>query len=340
MRYRYISAGIGPTVQLDQIERRLKLRELRILLAVVQAGSMAKGAAELGMSQPNVSKAIADLEHAFGLQLLDRSTRGVEPTTYGLAVIKRGVAVFDELRHALTDVAFLADPTSGELRLGCNDWAAGSVGLAIDRMSRRYPRVTFDVLASDAATLGRELKGRSIELVVAMRMGPLDQDDFDAEVLDDDDPLVVAADAQHPLARRRNIELAELMSEAWVMPPADSIPTLEIRDALKRKGLTLSSTVVSTYSSVLRYNLVASARFITVLPKSMLGVMGKSHALKALPVHLPTRQRTIAILVLKKRMLSPIAKLFIETVRSVAKPRTKSASCPGGLFHPAGVRNP
>jgi DNA-binding transcriptional LysR family regulator len=119
------------------------------------------------------------------------------------------------------------------------------------------------------------------------------------------------------------------MSEAWVMPPADSIPTLEIQDALKRKGLTLSSTVVSTYSSVLRYNLVASGRFITVLPKSMLGVMGKSHALKALPVHLPTKQRTIAIIVLKKRMLSPIAKLFIETVRSVAKPRTKTASSPG-----------
>jgi DNA-binding transcriptional LysR family regulator len=310
-------------VRLDQIERRLKLRELRILLAVVQAGSMAKGAAELGMSQPNVSKAIADLEHAFGLQLLDRSARGVEPTTYGLAVIKRGVAVFDELRHALTDVAFLADPTSGELRLGCNDWAAGSAGLAIDRLSRRYPRVTFDVLASDAATLGRELKGRSIELVVAMRLPPLDQDDFDAEVLHDD-PLVVAADAQHPLARRRSIELAELMSEAWVMPPADSIPTLEIRDALKGKGLTLSSTVVSTYSSVLRYNLVATARFITVLPKSMLGIMGKSHSLKELRVHLPTKQRTIAIIVLKKRMLSPIAKLFIETLRDVAGPAMKT----------------
>jgi DNA-binding transcriptional LysR family regulator len=315
---------MASAVQSDRIERRLKLRELRILLAVVQAGSMAKGAAELGISQPNVSKAIADLEHAFGLQLLDRSPRGVEPTTYGLAVIKRGVAVFDELRHAVTDVAFLADPTSGELRVGCTDWSAGSVGLAIDRMSRRYPRVTFDVLAADAATLRRELKGRSIELVVAMRLGPLDQDDFDSEVLYDDDPLVVAADAQHPLARRRSIELAELMSEAWVMPPADSIAALEIQEALKRKGLTLSSTVVSTYSSVLRSNLVATARFITVLPKSMLSVTGKSHSLKALPVHLPTRQRTITIIVLKKRMLSPIAQLFIETLSAATKLPTRT----------------
>ena len=147
----------------------MKLRELRILLAVVKAGSMAKGAAELAISQPNVSKAISDLECALGVRLLDRGARGVEPTTYGLAVIQRGRAVFDELRHAVKDVAFLADPTSGELRLGCADWSASSVGLAIDRMSRRYPRIAFDVLSADAAALQRELKGRNIELFVAMR---------------------------------------------------------------------------------------------------------------------------------------------------------------------------
>src|ERR1700724_2401812 len=91
----------GSAVRSDQAERRLKLRELRILLAVVKAGSMAKGAAELAISQPNVSKAISDLECALGVRLLDRGARGVEPTTYGLAVIQRGIAVFDELRHAV-----------------------------------------------------------------------------------------------------------------------------------------------------------------------------------------------------------------------------------------------
>ena len=70
----------------------MKLRELRILLAVVKAGSMAKGATELAISQPNVSKAISDLEHALGVRLLDRSARGIEPTIYGDALLTRGVA--------------------------------------------------------------------------------------------------------------------------------------------------------------------------------------------------------------------------------------------------------
>ena len=239
----------------DQVERRLKLRELRILLTVAKAGSMAKAAAELAISQPNVSKAIADLEQAVGAHLLDRSARGVEPTTYGLAVIKRGVAVFDELRHAVNDVAFLADPTSGELRLGCSDWAAGVVGAAIDHISRRYPRIVFDVLSTDTRALQRELKGRTIELYVAARgLDSLSSEEFDANTLYDD-PFVVVAHARHPLVGRRNVRLAELVREAWALPPVNTIAGSYIREAFRKNGLPLPATIVSTDSVVLQHYL-------------------------------------------------------------------------------------
>src|SRR5258708_10204813 len=108
------------------------------------------------------------------------------------------MAVLDELRHAVEDVAFLADPTSGELRLGCADWSASSVVSAIDWMSRRYPRITLDVVSADTATLQRELKARNIELFVSIQPDSFSKEDFEAEVLYDD-PLVVVADARHPL---------------------------------------------------------------------------------------------------------------------------------------------
>src|SRR3954454_9903713 len=72
-----------------RIGRRLHLRDLHILFAVVQCGGMAKAAAQLGVSQPSVSEAIANLEHAVGVQLLNRSQRGVEPTMYGEALLYR-----------------------------------------------------------------------------------------------------------------------------------------------------------------------------------------------------------------------------------------------------------
>src|ERR1700736_3667298 len=98
----------------DRIGRRLKLRDLHILLAVAQRGSMAKAAAELAISQPAVSRAIADMEHALGLRLLDRSRNGIEPTAYGRALVKRGVTIFDELKQGLEELEFLADPTVGQ----------------------------------------------------------------------------------------------------------------------------------------------------------------------------------------------------------------------------------
>src|SRR5262245_2772238 len=88
----------------SRIGGRVRLRDLHILLAVVQSGTMAKAARQLNVSQPAVSEAIASLEHALGVRLLDRSRRGVEPTNYGSALLKSGRAVFDELRHGIKQI--------------------------------------------------------------------------------------------------------------------------------------------------------------------------------------------------------------------------------------------
>src|SRR5262249_54198892 len=97
-----------------RIGQRLKLRDLNILMAVVRCGTMGKAAAQLAVSQPVVSKAIADLEHTVGVRLLDRSKRGVEPTLYGRALIRRGAVIFDEMQQSLSDIEFLSDPSTGE----------------------------------------------------------------------------------------------------------------------------------------------------------------------------------------------------------------------------------
>ncbi len=94
----------------DRIGRRVKLRDLHVLLAVTQWGSMAKAARHLSTSQPVISKTIAELEHALGVRLLDRSPQGIVPTMYGRALMSRGLAIFDELREGIKEIEFLADP--------------------------------------------------------------------------------------------------------------------------------------------------------------------------------------------------------------------------------------
>jgi DNA-binding transcriptional LysR family regulator len=107
-----------------RIKRRLKLRDLDTLIAVARLGSMAKAAVHLSLSQPAVSKAIADMEATLGVRLLDRTARGVEPTMYGRALMKSGTLIFDDLRQGVEEIAFLDDPTAGEVRIGAaNDGA-------------------------------------------------------------------------------------------------------------------------------------------------------------------------------------------------------------------------
>src|SRR5712672_4494931 len=133
----------GTDMQLsDRIGRRMKLQDLHVLMTVVQAGTMGKAAQRLNTTQPNISRSIADLEHALGVRLLDRHRQGIEPTEYGRALLDCGVAVFDDLRRGVKNIEFLADPAAGEVRIGnALTSAASFVAVVIDRLSRRYPRV-------------------------------------------------------------------------------------------------------------------------------------------------------------------------------------------------------
>ena len=125
--------------EIGRIERRIGLHDLRVLMAVVQVGSMGKAAKLLATSQPAVSRSIGELEHALGVRLVDRSARGIEPTPYGRALLKRGTAVFDELQQGIKDIRSLADPTVGDLTIGASiAIAEGFICSVISRLSRRY----------------------------------------------------------------------------------------------------------------------------------------------------------------------------------------------------------
>jgi DNA-binding transcriptional LysR family regulator len=304
----------------DRVGRRLKLRDLHILLAVARSGSMGKAAADLAISQPAVSKAIADVEHAVGLRLLDRGPQGIRPTLYGQALLQCGVAVFDELRQGVKQLEFLTDPTAGELRIGCNETlSAGFVSAVLDRLSRQYPRATFHLVPADRATLlNRELRQRTVELAVTNTLGLDMEKDIEVEVLFED-RFVVLAGVESKWVRRRKFTLAEAIDEAWVLPPPDSLPGLSIAEVFRASGLEPPQAHVVSFSIPLHHHLLATGRFLTMLPMSMLR-FGKHLPLKLLPVATPENTYPTGIVTLKNRTLGPLAQLFMDCAREVARP--------------------
>lgn len=303
---------------IDRIERRISLHDMRVLMAVVQAGSMGKAALRLATSQPAISRSIADLESVLGVRLLDRSPQGIEPTSYGCALIKRGLVVFDELQQGVKDVQFLADPTAGELRIGASiAVAAGFVSHVIDRLSRQHARMTFDVLATDSATAYRALVDRQVDLLVQHIIEPIVEHQTDTEVLLDD-PHVVVASSQNRWTRRRRVALRDLVNESWTLPPPDSPYGSVVSAAFRASGLDIPRAVVASTLPV-RGTLLSTGRYLSMVPGIVLHFPGKDHAFKAIPIALPTTLRPLAIIVLKNRTLNPAAQLFRDCARETVK---------------------
>lgn len=303
----------------ERVRRRLKLRDVDILLAVIETGSMGKAASTLNMSQPAVSKAIASLEHTLGVHLLDRSRQGVEPTPYGRALIKRGVAMFDELRQGVQDIASLSDPTVGEIRMGGSEHTISAVySPVIHRFSKQYPRMSFHVTVGDLRTMSRELEARHIDFVVSRMYRPASEE-HSVDVLFED-PLVVVTGPNNPLVRRRKIEIAELLDEPWTLQPRENNFGSFAVDAFRAAGFAPPRITVATTSSNLRGEMLATGRYLTMVPRYWVLLPRRHPSLRVLPVEFPNTRLKVAIITVKNRSLSRATELFIDGVRALTKP--------------------
>lgn len=302
----------------NRIGRRLRLRDLHILSTVVQSGSMAKAATHLSMSQPAVSEAIASLEDALRVRLLDRSPRGVEPTIYADALLKRGDVVFDELKQGIRDIEFLSNPTAGEVRVAAPETvAAGLLPAAIDRLSLHYPHIVVRAVPTSPTLEFPELRERRVDVRLSRLPRSYMSDEFDIELLFDDPQLVVVG-TRSRWTHRRSVTLAELVNEPWIFPPTQVVSEV-ITDAFRAHGLDVPRETVSASSILLRNQLLASGRFLTMLPHSVMRYNAKQWSLKALPIDLGVNPSTVAIVMLKNRTVSPVVQLFINHVRAAAK---------------------
>jgi DNA-binding transcriptional LysR family regulator len=308
----------------SRLGRRLRVRDLYILSTVVKTGGMAKAARQLAMTQPSVSAAIGNLEHMLGVRLLDRSPRGIEPTIYAEAMLKRSHAVFDELKQSVKDVESLADPATGELRIGCTEPTCATVlPRFIEPFSKKYPRVVVHVHdVPPPAIENPGLRDRKFDVVFARRpapqLGGRITDDLNLEDLFDD-PLIIAAGLRNPWARRRKIDLAELIDEPWILPPPNSWNYIHLAEACRACGLAMPAARLSSFSMHLANHFVANGPFLTAHAKSV----ARFCSMKELPVELPVRPWLLTMVTLKNRTLGPIVERFIECAREVAKDLTK-----------------
>jgi DNA-binding transcriptional LysR family regulator len=302
----------------DRIGRRIKLRDLHILMVVADAGSMAKAAARLRISHPAVSKAISEIEGTLGVRLFDRSSQGAELTAYGEVLLRCGTNVFDEMEQGLRSLDFLSDPNMGEVRLGCTDIILHSLTPAIVRkFSSRHPGVQLDVkLTNPGQHQFQELRERKIDLLITRATEP--QQDFNSEVLFEE-PFVFVVGAQSEFARKRRPALTDIIKSKWVLPPYNSAPGGLVAAVFEANDVAPPKPAVKTIAIQLTVSLIASGEFVGILPASVAALSAHRTALKALPLKVAGPRISAEIVFLRNRTLSPTVGAFIDCAREVTK---------------------
>lgn len=304
----------------DRVGKRLKFRDLQVFFAVVGSGSMAEAARQLTLTQPAVSEVIAQLEHLFGVRLFDRTTRGVEPTVFARALLVRGRAAVDEMKQGVRDLAFLTDPTRGEVRVGCAQrLAAAIMPHIVERFSRMYPRVVlhFDEVSFLIRELP-ELRERKYDLLMGRSDRRLAEnpfgDDMNTEVLFDD-RFIVATAKHSQWASRRDIVLADLIDAHWILNAPDSFGYTGVAEAFRRNGLAMPRATLITSSVITAGHLLAKGQWVTVTSKFAAKVAG----LHVLPIDLGLGPWPALMITLRNRTLSPVAERFMACTRDVVK---------------------
>jgi DNA-binding transcriptional LysR family regulator len=302
----------------NRLGKRIKLRDLHILQAAAEAGSMAKAAGDLAMSQPAVSYAVAEMEHALGVPLLERSSQGVTPTIYGEALLERSHVVFNELRMGISEIESLADPSVGELHLGTTPPMSAIASAVFNQLVPRYPRMHFALSSGPTDVLLRALRRRDIELVISRLADFVNDEDLNVDTLFHDE-LAVICSKRNKWARRSDVALADLLDEPWVLPPPEGFLTRIIEAAFEEQGLETPRAAVTTAESYALSVLVANGPFLGIHPGTMLTTPNDHPQLTAVDVRLRKTRGPIGLIRLKNRSLSPVAKLFLQTANEVVK---------------------
>ncbi|MFO1413869.1 MAG: LysR substrate-binding domain-containing protein [Burkholderiales bacterium] len=302
---------------IDRLPRQLRLRELRVFVAVLEHRSFRKAASALHVTQPAVTKSIAGLETLLGVRLFDRVANGVEPTVHGASFAPHARAIFGELRRAALQLDVVSRGATGTLRVGTAPMpASGFLPQALARVAAQQEGVFATVTEAREHELADLLRKREIDIAFVRTTHFPAADDLAVDVLFEES-LCVLARRDHPLASSLHLDWSEVVDRQWVMPPADSPFVQLLRRTFERADLPLPRHCVESASIHQQYGMVLHGSLLSFGLRRTNLMASVRDSLIRLPVALPAMTGRVAAVTLRGRETPPLVTLLVEEVRAV-----------------------
>lgn len=309
----------GHTKIVDRALTRLKLRQLRLLVAVGELGSIQSAARDLGISQPAATKMIQDLEIDFEVKLFDRTNRGVVPTVYGETLIRHGKLIFAQVSNAAQELDDLNEGNAGRVVIGMLlTGAPALVPKAMQLLLEERPNVAIRLVEGTNDVLMPALISGEIDLVV----GRLPSHRYRMKTTQAklyDEPVLAIVGPQHPLSKASAVGLEDLTNYAWILPPVETTLRRQIDQFFLKNGPFLPNSIVESVSYLANRSLLRSGNYICIMPAPVAALDLDQGVLSKIPWKPPFGATPVGVSHRGTDSLSPASAAFLDVLKRVAQ---------------------
>lgn len=299
--------------------RQMKLRHLHLLVALADLRAVGKVAAAMHVTQPAVSKLIAEMEKGVGVALFERDGRHIKPTPYGECLIRHARELLAHAQRASVELQAMANGTGGRVEVGVLSVAAPVlIPRAIARFKQYLPSATVSLHEGTLDTLIPDLRGGRLDLIVGrVPLAPLDADLLHQPLFDD--PIVIVAARQHALAQRKRLRWIDLDGYAWIVPTASAPMYQRLLSVLAAHGVRAPDNMVESVVIAANVALLQSYATLGLLPKSLAQHYEEAGVLRILPLTLGGVMGSVGMTWLRADESTPAAALLKTCLEEAAQ---------------------
>lgn len=303
----------------DRILRsNLKLKHLQLLVALDQFRHLGRASEFLSLTQPAVSKTLAEIERLFDLPLFVRSTRGTEPTDYGQAVVRFARSVLADFERTRDEIAAVGSGAAGRVRVGAMVVAIPVLlARAVDLLKARSAQTTVLVEEGDLVRLLPRLRLGELDLLVARLEPGYAAPDLETEALYDE-PMCIVARPQHGLVQQRKLGWADLTEQAWVMPPPWASSRIKLNQLFYKHQLNPPVDVIETASFLVTLSCLRERGAIGFWARSVAAHYQREGLVTVLPIKVPIELPPVGLISLRGRLRTPAGEQMIDCLRQAA----------------------
>lgn len=301
---------------IDRVLRsNLKLRHLQLLVALDQFRHLGRAAEFLSLTQPAVSKSLAEIERMFELVLFVRSTRGTEPTPYGETVVRFARSVLSDFGRTRDEIAAVASGAAGRVSVGAMVVATPQLlSRAVALLKLRSAQTLVSIEEGDLTRLLPRLRVGELDLFVGRLEPGYAAPDLETEPLYDE-PMRVISRPDHDLARKAKPTWAELADLPWVVPPAWASSRIKLNQMFYKHGLNPPADLIESASFLVTLTFVRERAAIAFVARSVARFLAREGLVKVLRLPVPIELPSVGIITMRGRQRTPACAQLIDCLR-------------------------